>query len=90
MPTLPIVSAVLLNTGTVFTTGAATTVIVKSCVTVSVPSLTVRETLFAPTSLALGVPLNTPVVALKVSQLGSVTDANTKLSPASASVAVRV
>ena len=87
---MPIVSAVLLNTGAVFTIGAATTVTVKSCVTVSVPSLTERETLFAPTSFALGVPLNTPVVASKDNHPGSTAEANTNVSLVSASVAVKV
>ena len=53
-------------------------------------SVTVRTTLWSPTSSLVGVPVRTPVLAVKVNQLGTVVPAIVSVSPVSASLAVSV
>ena len=69
------------------------TVIVNESVTLSpAASVTVRTTAFpvVPTLSLVGVPVSTPVLAVNVSQLGTVVPVNVSVSPASASAAVSV
>ena len=67
------------------------TVIVNESVTDSpAASVTVRTTLWSPTSSLVGVPVRTPVLAVKVNQLGTVVPAIVSVSPVSASLAVSV
>ena len=66
------------------------TVIVNESVTVVVPSPTVMTTLLSPTLALSGVPDRTPVVASKVSQLGTVVPVIVRVSPTSTSDAVTV
>ena len=59
------------------------TVIVKVCVTVTCPSVTVSVTSLpeVPTFAFSGVPVRTPVAAVKVSQLGTSVDPIVRVSP---------
>ena len=53
-------------------------------------SVTRNVTGCAPTSALPGVPLSTPVAALKLNQLGLVTALKVKVSPTSVSLAAKV
>ena len=66
------------------------TVMLNESVTDAVPSLNVITTAWLPTSALVGVPVRTPVEAVKVSQLGTVVPAAVNVSPASTSDAVDV
>ena len=67
------------------------TVMVNESVAVSpAVSVIVRTTLWSPTSSFVGVPVSTPVLAVNVSQLGTVVPANVSVSPVSASAPVNV
>ena len=65
------------------------TVIVNESVTEDSESWTVITTLCVPTSSLVGIPVSTPVLAVKVSQLGTVVPVIVRVSP-SASSAVTV
>ena len=69
------------------------TVIVNESVTLSpAASVIVRTTAFpvVPTLSLVGVPVSTPVLAVNVSQLGTVVPDIVSVSPTSASAPVRV
>ena len=67
------------------------TVIVKLCdVTAPELSVAVKTTLWEPTSLFVGVPDKTPVLALKDNQVGFVEAASVNESPASGSSIAKV
>ena len=64
---------------------------VKLCVVDALfVSVAVITTEWLPTSALVGVPVRTPVAAVKVSQLGTVVPDSVALSPVSTSVAVTV
>jgi hypothetical protein len=66
------------------------TAIVNESVTEAVPSLAVMTTLLSPTSASSGVPVSTPVEAVKVAQDGTVVPVRVIVSLLSTSAAVTV
>jgi len=66
------------------------TTIVNVSVTEAVPSLAVMTTLLSPTLASSGVPVSTPVEAVKVAQDGTVVPVRVTVSPESASEVVTV
>ena len=85
---MALVTAVLVTVGASL---AFETVMVKVCVPVApAASVTVSVTLWLPTSELVGVPVRTPLLAVKVSQPGMLELASVNVSPASMSVPTAV